>query len=288
MRRAAGHGLALWSASGGAIDVSRSGDGGATWSAEAQPPGVPDRVEVALDGADNTSDETGLVYWDHGQSAPVPRQLLPIVPGASNATPVAVLDPSRAATVAYQQNGQLVQVSTADALATQFGAPTPISGSAQVGGAVGAQAPDGRAAIAWYESKNIPANQYASTVRFDLHAAVRGPGGSFAGPQLVDGSDDVIAGYSAYNGIAVAPDGRAILGYRTMRNRGTSLPCPGPGRSAVRAGAAEAPDRARAGEHRAAERRRHAHRHDPAERPGRGDLRALRPGLRADGPGAHG
>ena len=147
-----------------------------------------------------------------------------MIAGASNATPFAALDADRHAVVAYQQNGQLVQTETADAGAVAFGPPVTLS-SGQVGGMQGAQAPDGRAAIAWYETQTIPPNQYASTMRFDLYAAVRGPGKPFANVQHVDGSADVEAGYSGNNEVAIAPNGRAIIGYRTRFNRGVSLPC---------------------------------------------------------------
>ena len=54
---------------------------------------------------------------------------------------------------------------------------------------------------------------------------MRGIGKSFGAPQLVDGSDDIEAGYSGNNEVAISPTGRAIIGYGTRVNRGVSLTC---------------------------------------------------------------
>ena len=175
--------------------------------------------------SDNTTDETGIAFWAHEKTDPEAPQLLPKVAGASNATPFAALDPDRFAVVAYQQDGKLLQTQSANAGTTAFGPPSVLSAGA-VGGMTGAQAPDGRAAISWYESRTITPNQYGSNKRFDFHASVRGIGKPFGGAQLVDGSDDLIAGYSGNNEVAISPTGRAIIGYATNRNRGTSLTCP--------------------------------------------------------------
>jgi hypothetical protein len=174
--------------------------------------------------SDNTSDETGIAFWAHDKAQPNAPQLLPKLAGKSNATPFAVLDPDRHAVVAYQQDGQLLQTESPDAGATAFNPPSTLS-VGEVGGMTGGQAPDGRAAIAWYETRTITPNQYASNKRFDLHASVRGIGKAFGAPQLVDGSDDIMAGYYGHREVAISPTGKAIIGYMTQINRGVSLPC---------------------------------------------------------------
>ncbi len=172
----------------------------------------------------NTSDETGIVFWPHDQAAPNARQLMPVLPGKSSATPFAVLDPDRRATVAYQQDGKLVQVTSANAATTLFSPPAFLS-SNNVGGMTGGQSPDGRAAIAWYEYRSIQPNQYGANMAFELFAASRGPGQAFAGVHQVDGSPDIEAGYSGLNEVAVSPTGRAIIGYSRRSNRAGSVTC---------------------------------------------------------------
>ena len=125
--------------------------------------------------SDNTTDETGIAFWAHDKADPDAPQLLPKVAGASNATPFAALDPDRFAVVAYQQDGKLLQTQSAERRNDAVRAAVGAVGRRRRRDA-GAQAPDGRAAISWYESRTITPNQYGSKKRFDFHASVRGTG----------------------------------------------------------------------------------------------------------------
>ena len=137
--------------------------------------------------SDNTSGLAGTVFWATGQPAPNAGQTFTGADTASS--PLAVLDPGRTAVFAFQRGRRMMQVTTADASAQPFGAETPLTdGASEVGGVRGAQAPDGRAAIAWYEISTIPPNANGQTVRYDLYASTRIAGRAFGGPQHVDGS----------------------------------------------------------------------------------------------------
>jgi hypothetical protein len=173
-----------------------------------------------------TSASSGrAIFWAHDAVAPNAAQVLTTT-GSSGASPVAVLDPDRKAVVAFQDGQTMVQASTNDANATDpFGGLTPLSNAGQVGGARGAQAPDGRAAIAWYAQTSISTNQYGSNSSRKLYGAVRGPGQTFSAPAQIDGAADYDAGYTGGIDVAVSATGRAIVGYGQTINNGVTQSC---------------------------------------------------------------
>ena len=69
-----------------------------------------------------------------------------------------------------------------------------------------------------------PAQLAGVTTRIDLHAATRGPGQPFHAPVVVQSDNDLEAGYSGNNDIAVGGDGRVLIGYFTRVSRQSS-PC---------------------------------------------------------------
>ena len=106
--------------------------------------------------SDNTSDETGIVFWAHDKADPDARQLSrrsparPTRPRSPRWTRIA--SPSSPTS----RPASSLQTQSANAGVTPFGPPITLSSGA-VGGMTGAQAPDGRAAIAWYEYADDPA-----------------------------------------------------------------------------------------------------------------------------------
>lgn len=178
--------------------------------------------------SDNSSDLAGTIFWAH--DAAEPGAAVPI-PGtglgggvSSTDSPNAILDPSRSAVVVFGHSGDLVQTTSSDAATVAFPAPTVLDpdGAAPRTG----QAPDGRAALAYYAFQTLnPPNSTGATTTVRLFAATRRPGEAFPTPGLIDGSAEIEAGYYASNDVVVAPTGRVAIGYSIRANRGSAPTC---------------------------------------------------------------
>ena len=142
--------------------------------------------------SDNTSDETGIVFWAHDKAEPNAPQLQPKLAGASNATPFAALDPDRHAVVAYQQDGKLVQTQSANAGTTPFGPPSTLSSGQRRRDDAARRRPTAAPRSPGTSRTTMPPNQYALEHRASTSTpACAGSARPFAAPQLVDGSDDI-------------------------------------------------------------------------------------------------
>lgn len=142
------------------------------------------------------------------------------------ATPFAVLDPDRAATIVWPQASTLYQVTTADAgAASPWGAPTTELGA---GSGMGARLPDGRAVYAFLHGyTNGP------QVWFEALFSTRMPGQPFRSPASLAGGGSGLtppARFAAVAGppairAAISPAGRTLVSYIDLKN-GDELPTP--------------------------------------------------------------
>jgi hypothetical protein len=177
---------------------------------------------TSLQGGTFTNGQGGATFWPAGQAAPNAGQWIASSQSSSFA-PTAVLDDDRYAVVAWQLDQSVQQSIAADASGTNpFAAPATLGAGGQP---MGAEAPGGRAVIAWEENVLVPspdpgfANNFTRVV-----GATRAPGKPFGSGQVIDGSPHSYI-VRAPGSVAISPTGRFVVGYAANVNRSVSMTC---------------------------------------------------------------
>jgi len=178
---------------------------------------------TSLQGGSFSNGQGGASLWPAGQPAPNPGQWI-ASSQSSSFNPTAVLDDNRYAVVAWQLDSSVVQSTAADAGGTNpFGAPATMG--TRSGQPIGAEAPGGRAVIAWDENVLVPspdpgfANNFTRAV-----GATRAAGQPFGTGHVIDGSPHSYI-LRVPGSVAISPTGRFVVGYDANVNRSVSLTC---------------------------------------------------------------
>lgn len=162
--------------------------------------------------------DPGVSFWEAGDDAPGPIQILPnaYYCGGSS-TPTPFLDPSGSATLAWTCDGVGVNQASSD----DASVPGGFGGSARLAqGAIirSGQAPDGRAVILFDRTESIPENTHGLETVKVLKYASRAAGSRFNGAKvLAGGGGDTNFAYAA-DRIVVSPSGRVLTGFSTREN----------------------------------------------------------------------
>lgn len=217
----AGNRVFAW-VGGGMVRIQRSGPTGVPGGAYAQyaVPGGAAELSLAVQadgdalvawtGGSFSASTAGAGFWPAGAATPNPGQEL--LRGTNGAThPLAVLDPDRRAVVAFRMSLRRWQATAADASQpTPFAVPTDHGAG---GGALGGQAADGRALLAYTELVLRPdtSQDYARVM-----VAGRAPGGAFGGFSPLQGTrTDSVRFALLPRQVAVAATGDALLAWDT-------------------------------------------------------------------------